>query len=536
MARDIFEMPGSGRESTAGLGYLPAPGAPAEAQRLAALRSYDILETEPEAAFDDITRIAAQVCQVPIALISFIDSDRQWFKSRVGLEAPETPREISICGHAMLHSGLFIVPDTLSDPRFAGNPLVTGKPGLRFYAGAPLRTPDGRPLGTVCVLDYQPRELSAEQQWVLLALARQTMTQLELRRTLALASRLSQYRSGVMAQAGHDLKQPLQVIQMLLDQVEPRLRDPADRQRLERLNAAVERLTAGLDSLTQAARAASEAETPRLLSLPIDEVLSTTAETWQEHARSKGLRLRVVRSSMWVVTDPAMVSVILGNLVGNAIKYTQTGGVLIGCRRRGASASVEIIDTGRGIAETDLDRIFTEFYQAQPRSEGLGLGLSIARRTAELLGHPLRVSSRLGKGSRFSLEIPLADRSSQQRVPERQRHILIVDDDEAVRDVIAAVLEDSGFRVSSVISAAAMRNFLSSGERVDAVILDASMREANSAALRLHAQSLRVPVVMMSGNPEAMRFARENGMALLEKPFRRQQLVDELDRAFAGAQ
>ena len=511
--------------------FTPAPTPANEAQRLATLHAYDILDTPPEAAFDDITRIAAQVCNVPVALISLVESGRQWFKSEIGLGVRETPRDVSICGHAMVQSGLFVVPDTREDPRFAANPLVTGHPGLRFYAGAPLQTPDGQPLGTVCVLDYQPRELSDEQKSILLALARQTMTQLELRRTLALAKTLGQYRSRVMVQAGHDLKQPLQVISMLLDQIEPHLHDETDRKRMERLNAAVGRLTNGLDGLLEASRAASEAETPRPVSFPIDEALLKLADAWHDHARQKGLKLHFVPSSARVVTDPAMLSIILGNLVGNAIKYTESGGVLVGCRRRRPSLILEIIDTGCGIPATDIDKVFQEFYQLRPQSEGLGLGLSIVRRTADLLGHPLRIESVVGKGTRFSLEMPLAEASSGQT-----RHVLIVDDDDSVRDVIAAVLEDTGYRVSSVISAAAMRNFLSSGELVDAVILDASMREANSAALALHAKNFRLPVVMISGNPDAMRFARENGLQLLEKPFRRHQLLDSLLKAFASGE
>ncbi|TVQ09821.1 MAG: GAF domain-containing protein [Leptolyngbya sp. DLM2.Bin27] len=156
-----------------------------EAERLEALREYNILDTPSEQIYDDITALAAFICDVPIALISLIDADRQWFKSKVGLSLPETPRNISFCEHAILNQSMMIVRDALSDERFAHNPLVTSDPGIRFYAGVPLTTPSGYQLGTLCVIDYQPRDLAEKQQKTLAALARQVVMQMELQRVSA---------------------------------------------------------------------------------------------------------------------------------------------------------------------------------------------------------------------------------------------------------------------------------------------------------------------------------------------------------------
>lgn len=156
-----------------------------EAQRLAALQEYRILDTAAEQAYDDIVALAAYLCGVPIALISLVDESRQWFKSRLGLNEKETPRDVAFCAHAILQTEPLIVRDALKDTRFSDNALVTGSPHIRLYAGFPLVNPDGFALGTLCVIDRKPRRLSAEQKTAMQALARQVMALLELRRVSA---------------------------------------------------------------------------------------------------------------------------------------------------------------------------------------------------------------------------------------------------------------------------------------------------------------------------------------------------------------
>jgi len=153
-----------------------------EARRLKVLWQYDVLDTVPEEVFDDLTELAARICEAPIALISLIDENRQWFKAKVGVTLNETSRDISFCAHAIKQQDLFIIPDATQDARFADNPLVISDPKIRFYAGAPLITPDGYALGSLCVIDKVPRELRTEQKQALRVLARHVMMQLELRR------------------------------------------------------------------------------------------------------------------------------------------------------------------------------------------------------------------------------------------------------------------------------------------------------------------------------------------------------------------
>jgi len=163
-----------------------SPALSTEAARLAALDRYAILDTEPEQSFDDLVILASYICKTPMALLSLLDDRRQWFKSTVGVQVRETPLEMSICAHAIQQQELFIVPDTLQDDRFRENPMVLGEPHIRFYAGAPLINEDGFALGTLCVLDREPRELDPEQKQALKSLRQLALRQMELRRNLQL--------------------------------------------------------------------------------------------------------------------------------------------------------------------------------------------------------------------------------------------------------------------------------------------------------------------------------------------------------------
>jgi len=195
-----------------------APVPQNEARRLKVLWQYEVLDTVPEEVFDNLAELAGAICEAPIALISLVDENRQWFKARIGTDMRETTRDISFCAHAILQPGLFIVSDAAKDERFQNNPLVTGPSHIRFYAGAPLISPDGHALGTLCVLDKVPRELKPDQLKALRLLARLTVSQLELRQ-----------HSRELANAREDtlfLKQELEQTRRRIEEIERR--KPAD--------------------------------------------------------------------------------------------------------------------------------------------------------------------------------------------------------------------------------------------------------------------------------------------------------------------
>lgn len=171
---------------------MKAPLPKNEVKRIEILWKYDVLDTVPEKAFDELTALAAYICEAPIALITLVDENRQWFKSRMGISLRETSREVSMCAHAILHKDIMIVPDATKDRRFKDNPFVVSDPKIRFYAGVPLITSSGHALGTLCVIDRVPRQLTSDQEKALLVLSHHVMAQLELRRQ---TSELSRTRS-----------------------------------------------------------------------------------------------------------------------------------------------------------------------------------------------------------------------------------------------------------------------------------------------------------------------------------------------------
>jgi hypothetical protein len=228
-----------------------------EAGRLQALREYLVLDTAPEAAFDDITAIAAHICGVPIALVSLVDESRQWFKSKVGLDACETPRDVAFCAHASFDTGLFQVPDASEDPRFGGNPLVTGAPRVQFYAGTPLMTKEGYALGTPCVIDHERKRLTPAQERMLAALGRQVIAQLEPRQSVYQLQQSNHDLEQFAYVASHDLQEPIRTISSWVELLRRRYDGQLDAKAHEMIDGAVngaKRLRLLIDDLLQFAK------------------------------------------------------------------------------------------------------------------------------------------------------------------------------------------------------------------------------------------------------------------------------------------
>ena len=236
------------------------------------------------------------------------------------------------------------------------------------------------------------------------------VTARKLAAALAAVSRENLSRANLMAVTGHDLKQPLQVLCMVLDLLESNQLTAEGRKRALLAQESITRIAAGLNELALASSVGHAFHTPCPLTFPISDILLLTEATWSQHAAQKNVRLHVVQSSALVISDVVMLTTIIGNLVGNAIKYAGNGKVLVGCRRRHDALLIQVVDSGVGIPADRLKTIFEAFYQGDTEADGLGLGLSVVRSTAVALGHPINVASTVGRGSIFTVSVPIRHR------------------------------------------------------------------------------------------------------------------------------
>jgi signal transduction histidine kinase len=403
-----------------------------ETERLEALARLGILDTGPEPAFDDLARLASIICETPMALVSLVDSQRQWFKARVGVGMTETPRDLAFCAHAIHHDGLFIVPDSTEDDRFRGNPLVTSEPGIRFYAGSCLTSPEGRRLGTLCVLDRRPRTLTDHQAEALATLGRAVSAQLLLRRreqqlvergnalseTNAQLERSARMKDEFLASMSHELRTPLNAILGMSEALRVGVFGLLDARQGEAVTT-IEDSGRNLLQLINDVLDISKIEAGRLEIAPgeieAEPFAASCLRLFREAAHHKGVRLssRVHPGLHVLRADPLRMKQIVANLLSNAVKFTPRGGeVLLELAAEPESGGFRVVvsDTGVGIAQEDHERLFEPFVQADAGLSreygGTGLGLALVRRLAELHGGGVDVRSEPRRGARFTVRIP----------------------------------------------------------------------------------------------------------------------------------
>ena len=389
-----------------------------ESERINSLKSFGIIDTMPEDEYDQIASIAAQICGTPISLISLIDEKRQWFKSRIGLVAQETPREVAFCAHAILNPDeLCVVEDTLKDNRFVDNPLVIGSPDIRFYAGAPLVTDDGYPLGTLCVIDQVPRELSEGQLRALKSLAQQVISLIQLRKRVMELEVKEKELSEKADEIGrfahlvsHDLKSPLRAISALVDMISEECEGKISEDGVHAVSMLKQKashaynLVEGILQHTMAGRKANQPETVELLKF-VEEIVDFCSPPEDVHVITD---VQVPEALL----DPVFLHQALQNLVSNAIKYNdkKEGVVKINIFKRDKALVVEVVDNGPGIPKGEQAQIFNMLSILATKDRfgvrGTGIGLSTVKSIASIMNAELELESSIGEGSTFRLIIP----------------------------------------------------------------------------------------------------------------------------------
>lgn len=549
------------------------PKPPNDDQRVQELISYDVLDTPPEEMYDELVRVASQVLDMPIALVSLVDKDRQWFKAKVGLDAEQTPREISFCTHAILEEKILEVPDALADPRFAESPLVCGAPWIRSYYGVPLRTHQGHALGTLCVIDQQPRTLREDACEVLEILARQVVRALELRRAGIEARRVAeaelqakQTQGAFLASMSHELRTPLSAIigfTSILRRNKQGNLVSHDFDYLERIAANGEYLLRLVNDILDLSKV--EAGRMEVDCKPLDLVKLVKDLLVELEGRESKVPVTFHPPSVPlqpVVADPHRIRQVILNLVVNAMKFTEEGGIevriLMGAG--GTALRLDVVDSGIGIPPEEQAKIFERHGQAsatQKQAGSWGLGLFLSRKLCELMEISMTVASEVGKGTTFSLMLaedapapvhvpPQAVRQPTPREEEPIRvadeamagkTVLVVDDDADARAILENYIEDFGCRVVAVDSGERALE-IAQQIRPDLITLDLMMPGLDGwavlRALREDPELAQIPVAI-SSMADVDEKSSLPDVIMIDKPVDRRRFHSALGESLQGS-
>ena len=525
-----------------------------EDERLAELLSYDVLDTEAEQLFDDLTALASQICETPIALISLIDPDRQWFKSRVGLDAEETSREIAFCSHAILQEEVFEISNATLDPRFHDNPLVTGAPDIRFYAGAPLITPSGHAIGTLCAIDRKPKTLTEAQRASLQTLSKSVVAHLELKRKNRELERTSQFKSDFLSYVSHEIRTPLNAINtfsQLLEGEAQKLNLPSSfTTPLSHVSQSGERLLEIVNSVLDIKQI--EAGKMRVMPRAVNtkDFFTHLFSLTKIRAEDSGIVFSTSIDNAMpdsLFFDDTKFGQVALNLLSNAIKFTNHGkSVKAQVKYKSGKVIFNVIDQGIGMSDDDQKRLFTPFERMENARQisGTGLGLNISKRLVELMDGSIKVSSKLNHGTRISVTLPADALSANQFVEAQPRsfvaqvnidnsvNVLVVEDHYINQVVIQTLFEKLGVSLSVVSTGEEGVEYAKSNP-VDLVLMDLNLPgiQGDEATVKIKGFKPNLPIVALTADvitqPEHLR---EQGLDdVLTKPIESSELVRVLN-------
>lgn len=390
-----------------------------EEERLKELESYSILDTLPESDFDNLTAIAAAICGTPISLVSLLDDKRQWFKSHHGIDVSETSKELAFCAHAInAPERIFQIKDARKDERFHDNPIVANDPHVIFYAGVPLLTKSGLPLGTLCVIDHKPKELTEGQLASLDALSKQVMNLFELRKnkmelekTLRTVRESNQSLARFATMAAHDLKSPLNNISMLTNLFLQEYGETVNEdgmEMLEKIKFSSLKLKKLIEGLLQHSKT-DEFINERIVAVDLKVLVNEIKSHYSGTTSGLSITLKTELSEARV--NQTILYHVLLNLVSNAVKYNDKENVEveIGAMLDQSYYSFYVKDNGPGIDSKFQEEIFEIFRIVTPKDRfgvsGNGIGLATVKKLVANSGGTIKVESEIGKGTTFSFTL-----------------------------------------------------------------------------------------------------------------------------------
>ncbi|MBP1221896.1 ATP-binding protein [Flavobacterium sp. 1355] len=526
-----------------------------ELARLAALKRYNILDTLPEHAFDDATKLVSYICGVPIAHISFIDESRQWFKSEIGIGVPEVPREISFCRYTILESDMVEIPDTHLNERFKDDPNVTGGFKVRFYAGVPLTTPDGYNIGTICAIDHVSKELNENQRNAISIVAKHVINQLELRTKnieldaqKKIAERAVLAKDSFLANMSHEIRTPLNAIIGFTDLLAQTKLDTVQQDYIGSVQIAGENLLLIVNDILDL----SKIESGNL----VIEGQSFNLKKTLKHIY-KLLKVKVPKDIEFnlfldadmpdnVIGDQGRLNQILVNLTGNALKFTEEGEVTVSVKLVDETEDhyalrFSVKDTGIGIPEDKLATIFERFKQAEEsttrRFGGTGLGLNIVKQLVELHGSEIQVKSKPNRGSEFFFVFQYKkvnhDEIAAEAVSEDKLgklKILLCEDNLLNQKLVRSVIQNFGFELDIAENGEEGIALLSKN-RYDLVLMDLQMPVKDGYQTTEYIRNemkLTIPIIAMTAHSLVGEQERcfDVGMdAYVPKPFKQPVLL-----------
>lgn len=382
-----------------------------ESERLNELKNLQILDSPIEQDYEDVVKLASAICNTPMSLVSLVDSQRQWFKAKIGIDDPETSRDVAFCAHAILNDELMVVPNAIEDERFHDNPYVIDNPNVRFYAGMPLVTRSGYKIGTLCVLDSQPRELTEEQKFALRTLGKQVINMMELRMKNQRLNRLNSLQNKFLAIISHDVRNPLVSVKSMIDMMESEMITADDFKMLsDQLGEHVTHTVDLLNNLIDWGISQTKGDKLDLTMVGVSEIVDSEYTRISPVAFEKKLELiNTVDREGIVLADANMLKFIIRNLITNAVKFTAQGSVTVALEDTEHGWELSVKDTGVGMSEDRQKKLFNwenRFTTNGTNNEaGSGLGLLMCKEFAEKHLGGIDIHSTEGVGTTFKVAV-----------------------------------------------------------------------------------------------------------------------------------